>query len=67
MAQTIWAVPELYTVKFYTNLQQVYEYETKAYTINGAKNNVLASFNEIRLPDEHITKIEVIKLGLKAF
>ena len=67
MAQTIWAVPELYTVKFYTNLQQVYEYETKAYTINGAKNNVLAKFNEIRLPNEDITKIEVIKLGLKAF
>jgi len=67
MANTIWAVPELYTVKFYTNLQQIYEYETKAYTINGAKNNVLVNFNKNHLPDEYITKIEVIKLGLKIF
>lgn len=67
MAQTIWAVPELYTVKFYTNLQQVYEYETRAYTIYGAKNSVLAKFNENHLPEEYITKIRVIKLGLRAF
>lgn len=67
MAQTIWAVPELYTVKIYTSLQWVYEYETKAYTINEAKDNILAKFNETRLPNEDITKIEVIKLGLKAF
>ena len=63
----MWAIPEIYVVKIYTNLQQVYEYQIRAYGGTEAKNTAIIMFKEIRLNDEIATKVEIFKIGLKAF
>lgn len=63
----MWAIPELYIVKIYTNLQQVYEYQIREYSGAEAKNIAVTKFNAIRLNDEIATKVKVFKIGLKAF
>lgn len=63
----MWAIPELYIVKIYTNLQQVYEYQIREYSGTEAKNIAITKFNAIRLTDETITNVKVFKIGLKAF
>ena len=64
---TRWAIVQIYVVKIYTNLQQVYEYQFKAYNANEARIHALNAFGENRLIDEEIRKIEVIDLNLKVF
>lgn len=63
----MWAIPELYIVKIYTDFQQLYEYQIRAYGGTEAKNTAMARFIAIRLDDEAITDIQVFKMGLKAF
>lgn len=63
----MWAIPEIYIVKIYTNLQQIYEYQIRAYGGTEAKNIAVTKFNTIRLDDEAITDIKAFKIGLKAF
>ncbi len=57
-----WAIPDIYVVKIYTNLQQIYEYQIRAYDGTEAKITATIKFNAIRLADETITNVKVFKI-----
>ena len=68
MKRTItWAITKLYSVKFYTNYNQIHEWRVPAYSIEEAVIIAGKKFNANCLKDEKVTKALVVDLKMKVF